>query len=491
MINKRIWLAGAWLLAGLVHAQDALPDSVVAALQGVGLQPAALSALVLPVAPGAARLAYQDDRPMTPASTMKLVTTLVALDQLGPSFRWRTQLLSDSEPRGSRLRGKLYLRGGADPNLTPDKLRGMLRSLRSQGVQHINGDLVLDRGLFQPQRPDLDALPFDETPYAYYNVIPDALLLNSNVIEFALESDARKVTVRAQPPLAGLTIVNKLKLTDARCDDWEADWKPANVKPARRGKLTLTLDGSYPRNCKTATPMNLLERNQYIARFIQAAWKELGGSWTGRVQDGQTPASARLLVERVSDTLGDAIKLINKPSDNMMARTLFLTLGVQSASPGQDSLAASDAAVRQWFTAHHIAQDGLVLENGSGLSRIERISPRQMAGLLLAGAHDLWYPEFSSSLPLVGVDGTMRRRLRNGITPGQARIKTGTLRDVVAIAGYVRDNEQRDWVVSAVINDPQAKKGRPALDALINWVATGQATSNAEAATPAVSAPTP
>ncbi len=501
MNTTPLWLAGALWLAALAPAQaqapapaaplapaqaapqptapgaEALPDSVQAELQKAGLPATALSALVLPAGGGADRLAWLAQRPMTPASTMKLVTTLIGLDQLGATYRWRTQLLTDAEPRGNRLAGKLYLRGGADPNLTPDKLRGLLRQLRVQGVQHLRGELVLDRGLFQPQRPDLGRPPFDETPYAYYNVIPDPLMFNSNVLEFTLEADARKLAVaRVQPPLQGLKVVNRAALADTRCEDWEPPWTPANLRPQRNGGLLLTLDGSYPRNCKTTTSLNLLERNQYILRFMQAAWKELGGTWQGGktpVSDGSTPAGARLLAERTSETLGDVVKIINKPSDNMMARMLFLTLGTQTAAPGQDTLAASDAAVRAWFTAHGIATDGLVLENGSGLSRIERISPRQMAGLLTAGARGLWYPEFAASMPLVGLDGTMRKRLRDQLAPGQARIKTGTLRDVVAIAGYVRDREQRDWIVSATVNDPQAKKGRPVLDALISWVAAG------------------
>jgi D-alanyl-D-alanine carboxypeptidase/D-alanyl-D-alanine-endopeptidase (penicillin-binding protein 4) len=472
-------LSALLLAAVAAHAQpaappDALPAPVAAELQSAGLPAAALAALVLPVTPGAPRLAHQVDKPMAPASTMKLVTTLVALDQLGATYRWHTQLLSDGAVKGNRLRGTLYLRGGADPNLTPDKLRAMLRTLRAEGVQHITGDLVLDRSLFQPQRLDLGVPPFDESPYAYYNVIPDALLLNSNVVEFTLESDADKATVRTLPPLAGLKLVNQLTLDDSRCEDWEANWQPTNLQPQRNGQLKLVLDGSYPRNCKTNTSLNLLERNAYIQRFVQSAWKELGGSWKGQVRDGKAPAEARLLVERSSDTLADAIKLINKPSDNMMARTVFLTLGQQAEPNGSNTLKAADAAVRQWFAAHQITSDGLVLENGSGLSRLERISPRQMAGLLLAGAHDLWYPEFSSSLPLAGVDGTMRRRLRDTVAPGQARIKTGTLRDVVAIAGYVRDKDRKDWVVAAMVNDDQAKKGRAALDALITWVAAGQ-----------------
>lgn len=475
LLSKRFWLCIACCAALATQAQGTLPEEVSAALHAAQLDTSSLSALVMPIQGGTPRLAHFEQRAMAPASTMKLVTSLVALEELGPVFRWRTQLLSQSDIKGSTLRGPLYLRGGGDPNLSWDSLRALFRSLRSQGVRRLEGDLILDRSYFQPTRPDVGAPPFDETPDAYYNVIPDALLLNGNLIEFALESDQGKSVVRTQPPLDRVRFDAKLSLNDSQCEAWDDDWDKPRVERQANGSTVLLLRGAFPRNCKTTTRLSLLERNVYIERFLRAFWKELGGSWRGQARDGLTPADARLLFERNSSTLAEAIRPVNKASDNAMTRTLYLTLGTLLPTEGRSDNAFQNAetAVKAWFAKRGIADDGLVLENGSGLSRLERISARQLAALLQAGARSNWYAEYASSLPIVAIDGTMRKRLLQSAAAGRARIKTGSLKDVAAVAGYVRGQAGQDWIVVGIVNHPQAKKGRPALDALINWVANG------------------
>ncbi len=466
------------LLLGSVAApaQTALPPSVARALQESGVPETSLATLVLPAAGGAPLLAYQDERAMSPASTMKLVTTLVGLDILGPTYRWKTQLLSTSPLRGDQLKGPLYLQGNGDPHLTWDGLRDMFRSLRLSGVKRIDGDLVLNRERFKPERPDVGAPQFDEAPQAYYNVIPDALLVHGNMVDFTLDTTGKKPVVRTQPPLQGVRVQTQLTLDESDCKGWDDDLVTAQAQPQRNGTVRVLLRGSFPRNCVAKSRLNLLDRNDYIERFVRAFWTELGGSWKGHVRDGATDPQAQVLVSRPSESLAEVVRLINKPSDNAMTRSLFLTLGEneQANGLGTPSIEKAKAVVQAWFEAHKIPTLGLVLDNGSGLSRSERITAQQMAGLLREGLKNNWYPEFASSMPIVGVDGTMRKRNKDNAATGRARIKTGTLRDTAAIAGYVRDRQNRDWIVVGFINDPSSKKGRPALDALIQWVAEGQ-----------------
>ena len=475
MKQKFFWLPLLLLATSAVRAQTILPENVSAILRNGGLAETSLSALVLPIPGGAPRLAVLEERAMAPASTMKLATTLVALEELGPTFRWHTELLSVGRIDAATLRGTLYLRGGGEPNLNWDGLRAMFRSLRAQGVARLEADIVLDRSLFLPMRPDIGAPDFDESPKAYYNVIPDALVLNGNVIEFSLESNDQKTSVRTQPPLAGVVFDADLTVKDASCDAWDDDWDPPLVKHANDGIVTVVLRGAFPRDCKTKTRLSLLDRNLYIERFLRAFWQELGGTWKGRVKDGLTQRDAQLLVERNSETLADLVRPVNKASDNLMARTLYLTLGTQLPKEGRSdsTFVNANASIRNWFNKNGIATDGLVMDNGSGLSRLERISARQLASALQVAARSNWFAEFASSFPIVAIDGAMRKRLRESPAAGRARIKTGTLRDSVAVAGYVRDVRNQDWVVVAFINDPEARKGRPALDALIDWVASG------------------
>ncbi|GAB3247217.1 D-alanyl-D-alanine carboxypeptidase/D-alanyl-D-alanine-endopeptidase [Chitinimonas naiadis] len=460
-------------------AQDALPARLGRVLKAQGIAEQNLGVLVIPVAGGRPKLSRYPGRPMNPASTMKLLTTLASLEQLGPNYRWKTALLSGTAPQGEVLQGPLYLRGGADPALSWDKLALMLRSLRAKGIREIKGDLVLDRSYFTPSRPDLGAPPFDETPGAYYNVIPDALLVHSNLLELALRSTADAVTVTVQPPLAGIMVESELELTDQACEDWEDDWPLPLTSKDEDGTIHVRLQGSFPRQCSGLTELNALDRNLYIERLFKALWQEMGGVWQGQARDGLVPPDAQLLVEHRSDSLADLVKTANKRSDNAMVRMFYLTLGAErmARQGGENTMEAGAAAIQAWLDTHHIDSRGMVLENGAGLSRRERITPAQLAAVLKAGALSDWSPEYAASLPIAALDGTMRKRLHGSAAAGRARIKTGTLNDTAAIAGYVRDADDKPWILVGIINQPDAKRGREVLDALIDWVAGGTTSS--------------
>lgn len=464
------------LISASVSAQDKLPPGIAAALEKAALPASSLSLLVMPIAGGTPVLAHNSEQAMSPASTMKLVTSLIALEELGPAFRWKTQVLSDSLIQRETLRGNLYLRGGGDPNLTWDKLSMMLRNLRQLGLRKIKGDIILDRSYFQPTRLDLGVTQFDETPDAYYNVIPDALLVHSNLTSVQLDSSAGNITTRLLTPLANVTLANHLRLNNRSCQEWASDWLPPTLDVAKNRRIEISLNGDFPRNCKVSAHFNLLDRNTYIASIIRALWTELDGSWQGTVRDGMTPSGATVLTERQSETLADTIRIVNKQSDNGMARFLYLTLGAESTNAKNyaDHLQAADARVHTWFARQGIRDDSLLMENGSGLSRLERISAQQLASLLQAGARSNWFAEFASSLPIVAVDGTMRKRLKGTTAEGRARIKTGTLNNALAVSGYVRDINDVNWIVVGIINVDEARKGKPVLDELIAWVASGR-----------------
>ena len=463
-----------------IPMQSVLPDPIQMALQRAGVPANGIGFVVLPLnAHGDDRsnipvISYNADQPMHPASTMKLLTTMVALDELGPAFRWKTQILRDQPVVSEVLSGNLYLRGGGDPDLTIQKLSALLRDLRYQGVKTIQGNIILDRGYFQPERIDTNAPPFDAFPDAYYNVIPDALLINSNISTIRVQSDNDTVSPTLLTPLQHVSVVSQLHTIKKPCGQWETYWQAPTIS-YQGSDVVVTLNGGFPRNCQITQALNLLDRNRYIAQAIHQLWQELGGTWDGDVSDGITPPTAQLIVERASETLADTIRIVNKHSDNAMARTIFLTLGVENNNAPQTESTAqrAESRIRSWLFKNQINDAGIVLENGSGLSRSEQISARQMAAILLAASRSNWYAEFASSLPITGVDGTMRRRLKDSPAAQSSRIKTGTLKDSVAIAGYVRDIHHQQWIVVAMINAEAAEKARPVLDTLIDWVAAG------------------
>ena len=470
----------AVLLAWIPAASAVLPTPVSQLMAASNIPEDAIGVLVL--RGDAMMVSHLAERPMQPASTMKLVTTLVGLEQLGPVFRGRTELRTAGVLAGDTLTGDLALRGGADADLTGEVLSNMLQALRNQGIRKIDGRLVLDRQLFNPARSDVGLPPFDESPDAYYNVIPDALLVNKNMLLLDMRSNGQRVQIASQPALDRVTLESALTLIDAPCARWEDGWKQPVVLREPSGAIRVVLQGTYPRNCIASNSINVVDRQDYVDRLFRETWKRLGGELTGATIDASTAPDARVLAEHVSRTLPEVVRDINKPSDNALARTLFLSLGSLEANPmhgsqpmpgtGPTALRA-DMVVRDWMRKKGINDTGFVIDNGSGLSRTEKISPHQMGMLLGAGLRSKWAPEFMASLPIAGVDGTLRRRLKDSVAAERARMKTGTLRNVTAIAGYVPDANGQLCVVVAMINTERSTegKGRQVLDALVDWVA--------------------
>lgn len=507
-------------LLSTLPAYAQLPEPVAYVMQANHIPEDALSALVL--RDNQTIVSHLADHPMQPASTMKLVTTLVGLERLGPVFRGRTELRTAGELHGDVLAGDLYLRGGGDADFSTETLTGMLRKLRNAGIRKIDGRLIVDRQVFNPARLDLNVPPFDESPEAAYNVIPDAAMVNKNLLQIDMRSTSGKLKLALQPELQGVTIDSDMKLVNTACVDWESGWKLPEAVPQPDGGIKVMLHGTFPKNCETVNAISVIDRQAYLDRLFRAAWQQLGGSISGDTTEGATPPSTRLLADHLSRALPEIVRDTNKPSDNTLARLIFLSLGALEADPllgsrpqvfkpaaaagagstagatigatssaatsatpyasasnGTDdagavpTLARADAAVRAWMNQHGIDERGLVLENGSGLSRLERITPIQMGAVLQAGLRSNWAPEFQSSIPIVAVDGTMRRRLHDSPAAGRARLKTGTLRNVTAVAGYVPDASGRQCVVVAFVNSELAAngRGRAVLDSLVDWIA--------------------
>jgi D-alanyl-D-alanine carboxypeptidase/D-alanyl-D-alanine-endopeptidase (penicillin-binding protein 4) len=462
-----------------------LPASLADALALVQISPDDVSFVVMPRDAGAPALAWNADTARPPASTIKLLTSAVALERLGPAFRWHTRLLADATPADGTVRGPLYVQGGGDPGLRIDDLRTMLAQLRAQGVTTLAGDIVLDRGAFEPARPDLIGGPFDGSPDADYNVVPDALLLESNLL--TLHADTRGTPRFAVlPPFAEMAVdASGLQwASDLACDHWDDGWKAPDVT-AEPGHLVLHLHGTLGRGCVAQLQTNVMGRDLYWEQAIARLWAQAGGRWAGRVRDGRAPASAVALVDHASEELIDAVRRMNKSSLNATARAMLMSLAPPSAK--RSSLDTGRASADAWLREHAIRAKALVLDNGSGLSRTERISALQLAAVLRAAGQGPWAAEFESSLPIVGIDGTMRNRLTLACARGRARIKTGTLDAAVGVAGYVTDAARRRWIVVGLVDTPDAMRGRPALDTLIDWVARGGAipTKPLKAAKPA------
>jgi D-alanyl-D-alanine carboxypeptidase/D-alanyl-D-alanine-endopeptidase (penicillin-binding protein 4) len=469
-------IAAALALAGCAAVPPAppLPAEVRQALAQAGMAETSLGVVAFPLHQRGQVMRLNAEQPMQPASTMKLLTSIVALERLGANARGRTDLLVDSAPLGDVLPGALYLRGGADTDLDWGALTMLLRQLREQGLREIRGGLVVDRTLFRPARLDIGQPRFDEQPEFQYNVIPDALQLNTSVLDYQVSADAKTLAARVSPAWLGIEIdARGLSLNDLPCKDWENEWRVPVVETAAGGATQrVRLLGTFPRNCTQKPELNLIERQWLTATAVRQIWRELGGVIGAGDREAATPAEARVMASHRGRPLAEVLRGMMKSSDNPLTRLIYLRLGATVATADEPTLAAAERVVRDWFAAKGLDATGLVLENGSGLSRIEKIKPSQLAGLLTIAWDGRQAPELLGTLPVAGVDGTLSRRFKGTPAEGRARLKTGTLHSAVALAGYVPDSQDRPWVVVAMLNDELASaKGRPVIDALVDWVA--------------------
>ena len=469
-----------WLLCGFVclfavvgaaraQATGPLPAEVEAALVRARLPRDALSVLVVDAQGGrqAARLAHRAQAAMNPASVMKLVTTYAALDLLGPAYTWSTPVYVDGQVQGGSLKGNVYIQGQGDPKLVMERLWLLLRRLQGQGIQVIMGDIVLDRSAFDV--PEHDAARFDGEPLRPYNAAPDALLLNYNAVVMTFVPDAAAGLARIQydPPLAGVQRQATVPLAapGTECGDWRAAVRAELSDPARTA-----FQGVYPARCgERVWAAAFPDSKGFAARAVEGMWRELGGKLTGTVRDGAVPARLKPTFSVTSPALAEVVRDVNKYSNNVMAQQLFLTLALRKDGPA--TFDGARDALRQWWQARLGDAEPPAPDNGAGLSREARISAQALARMLQLAWQSPVMPELVSSLPIAGVDGTLRRSQSRA---GAAHLKTGSLRDVMAVAGYVHAASGRRYVLVALVNHPQAGAARPVLDALVDWTARDQ-----------------
>lgn len=463
---KLVVLLIAW--SSVMAQAGTLPAPVRAALKEAGLPQSSLGVWVQDTKAKRALVEAGAEQAMNPASTMKLVTTYAALDKLSPAYRWKTETYGAGPLTGETLHGGLIIKGYGDPKLTLENFWLLLRDLRQRGVRDILGGVILDQSYFEPVAHDPAA--FDNEPLRSYNTLPQALLVNFNAIRLRLlpQVDNKVLRVVADPAPSSLKVVSYLEMGAAACGDWREGI--ATEVAEIGGQRVLTLRGTFSADCgEKSFNLNLLPNGSYVDSVFRLLWEELGGTLKGSVRSGELPERATLLASFDSPPLGDTIRDINKFSNNVMARQLFLTLGAEQFGPPATPRKGAEA-VESWLAAKGLDFPELVLENGSGLSRLERISPRHMGMLLVNASNSPVFGEFESSLPIVAVDGTMKKRLQDHDVAGHAHIKTGSLEGVRSVAGYVFDARGRRMAVVAMVNHPRASAARPALDALLKWV---------------------
>ena len=447
-------------------AQAALPPAALDALQRAKVPASALSVVLQEVGSDRSLLQLNDAVPVNPASLTKLVTTYAALDRLGPAWHWETPVWLNGPVRDGTLEGDLVIRGSGDPSLVVERLWLLLRRVQEAGVRSIRGDIVLDGSAFAPA----DAQPgdFDGASLRPYNAQPEALLLNfkATVYGFTPEPATGRARVSITPTLAGADVDRSIPLADGPCGDWRGQLQASFGDDGR-----VRFAGRYRTACgEQSWPVADPQPKTYNARLVAGLWQQMGGRLSGRVREGGAPQQPPTFTFASPD-LAEVVRDINKYSNNLMAQQLFLTLAAQ-ANPAAP--ATPDAArdwLQQWLRSRLGADDGeTLIDNGAGLSRQTRLTARMLARLLQHAWRSPVMPELMSSLPVSGLDGTLRRA---ALAPGRAHLKTGSLRDVQGVAGYVLADDGRRYVLVALVNHANARDARPALEALVQWSIDG------------------
>ena len=399
----------------------ALPASVQSVMNLRELPYDSLSIYVQDLESGEVVLQWLETEPRNPASTIKLLTTLVALDVLGPAYRWTTDVYAHGEIDGGRLAGDLLLKGYGDPFLVTERVWQLLRQIRLAGVREIDGNLLIDDSYFDVG--DYDPGAFDKQPLRAYNVAPNALLMNFKVVRYWFEPDheSNAVRIMLDPELDNLRVVNRLALAPRSCRGYQR----GIAITANEAVDEVTFSGKFPNGCKRyAMDRTVLSHNEFVYGLFRVLWQQLGGKFDGDWKNVTTEAiidpDDKPIVSFDSLPLIDMIARVNKHSNNVMARQLVYTLSAKlRGPPGTEE--GGRQVIANWLAENGLESCECAIENGAGLSRDSRISAMAMGELLRLAWRQPYMPEYLSSMSIAGLDGTLSRRFLGNSADRRAR----------------------------------------------------------------------
>lgn len=433
---------------------------------------------VIDVATGETVYAHQSTKLYTPASLVKLLTSGAALAYLGAQKRFATRLLVDGPTDGGLVRGHLVLKGEGDPTLAVADLDALAGRLKAQGVKTVTGDVVADASHFQPKAAGAPGWAWDDLVEPYAPPV-SALSLSHNIIEVGvapalLPGEAARVTIRPMSNYLALQAkVTTLAPNAAYTLDLTRQPGASNGAGGPQ-KEVWQLRGGFPAG---AEPVALGHAIADPARFAAIAMKEAlerqGIQVYGGARVGTAPANARTVAAHQSAPLADIVRTMNKESDNLIAETLLFHLGVR----GHGAPGTREKGLRilgGFLERAGWPATGYRLEDGSGLSRYDAVTPAQLTALLRAmPAESLAYPAYLISLPVGGVDGTLANRLGAPELRGRMRAKTGTMSGVSGLAGYMTTESGRTLAIAIMVNGfvGPAAKARELQDALVKAIA--------------------
>ncbi len=424
-----------------------LPSTVLDLLKRYQIPSSAVSAVVTDLATDKILLAHNANAPRNPASVMKLVTSLAALELVGPAYSWQTHYFLNGKLENGVLDGDLVIKGHGDPYLVTEQFWLHLRALRELGLHKINGNLLIDNSAFSLVPHDPAA--FDKNPTRLYNLGPSATMVNFNASRFKLVSEGSVVRIKLDPPLDNIIISDQLRLKQGECLSQENGWEMTSEQ--RQHRAYVTFSGYYKSGCKSYDYRRVvLSADAYLFGLFKYLWSQLGGEFSGGYAHRKVSAKAEPFYVGSGKSLAETIVGANKYSNNLLARQLLLTIAAEADNTQPATRGQAILLTNKWLENKGINPKDVQIDNGSGLSRSIKLSSKSLNALLTAGWDSDYRPEFLASFSLAGIDGTAKKRFRKSQDKGRIRIKTGYLRGVRTMATYLKNRSGR-WVASNLL----------------------------------------
>lgn len=435
----------------------ALQSALDKILDNPRLQNGDMTVMVRDAATGKTLYRRHPDARANPASTDKIFTSTAAMGTLGPKSRFTTSVAAKSQPKNGTLKADLYLRGGGDPTLRAGDYRELARELHKAGVRKVTGDLVADDSYF-------DHVPLGpgwswDNESSYFSAITSGLTLapntdyDSGTVEVRSTPGKRagsKVTLAFAPKTGVLNLVNHARTG-------KVGSKNTIDVERTHGTNTVTVSGSIPAGADAVEHLvTVPDPTRYATDVFKRALKAEGIRLSGHVTTGKTPAQETVLASHKSMTLSKLLAPFLKLSNNMHAEDLTKAMGRHESGSG--SWDAGTTAITDFLNQEGVATSGMQLRDGSGLSRLDLVSARDVTDALLAARKQPWFSTWYKALPIAGnpnrmVGGTLRDRMQDTPAANNLHGKTGSLTSVSGLSGYVTNADGHKLVFSMLSNN--------------------------------------
>lgn len=405
-----------------------------------------------------------------PASVIKVLTTYTSVLKLGFDYRWPTKFYTTGRLQNGVLQGDLLIKGFGDPTLNDKDLEKIVSTIRAEGIRQIRGDIVIDRSYFKIGNKDSSG--FDEHLYSAYNAMPDAMMFNERLITVSVTPNKNKVHKKYADE--SYKVVNQLQPVNKPCKG-KYSWPGVRIDKSEVIP-TVLLKGKISKRCGKRNISKVVTKpykSFYYA--LKDRLKNEGVEVRGSLKLRKIPKHAALLYTHYSDILEEIVSETNKESNNLYARHLLLLLGAKLYGAPATMKKGRDAITYILGSRGALGEGTLRIDNGSGLSRTSKMNAKILARML-DDAYDRYGSRWMETLSIAGVDGTIKRRFRNTVVKKRAWMKTGTLRRVKNIGGYVKNRAGKRYTVVILVNSQKARYRAAKLqDKIITWLVKSSA----------------